>query len=128
MTIRGYEIAGRTIALIVGGIVIVVLAILFLSQCEKRRNEHAQARVDNAQSEAATNSAADAINTVSEAGQREAASEELGRTNEREIRAAPGASDRVNAGVNTAGLQALCKRQAYSNSERCKIFRKEPAR
>jgi cell division septation protein DedD len=127
MVIRGYEIAGRTIAYVVGGIVIVALALLLLSQCDKRRNEKAQSKVDAAQSEAATNSAADAINTVSEAGQREAASEDLTRQNERDIRAAPGAGDRVNAGVNAAGLQALCRRDAYRNTQRCKIFRKEPS-
>lgn len=127
MMIRGYEIATRTIAYVAGGIVIVVLALLLLSQCDKRRNKKAQSKVDTAQSGAATNSAADAINTVSEAGQREAASEDLTRQNERDIRAAPGAGDRVNAGVNTAGLQALCRRDAYRNTERCKIFRKGTA-
>lgn len=127
MIIRGYQIAGRTIGLVVGGIVIVALALLLLSQCDKRRNEKAQSKVDAAQSEAATNSAADAINTVSEAGQREASSEDLTRQNERDIRAAPGAGDRVNAGVNAAGLQALCRRDAYRNTQRCKIFRKEPS-
>lgn len=124
MIIRGREIATRTIAYVVGGIVIVVLALLLLNQCEKRRNEKVQSKVDSAQVDAATNSAADAINTVSEAGQREASSEDLTRTNERDIRAAPGAGDRVNAGVNAAGLQALCRRDAYRNTERCKIFRK----
>lgn len=126
MIIRGREIATRTIAYVIGGIVIVVLVLLLLSQCEKRRNEGAQTKVDSAQGQAATESGADAINTVSEAGQREAASEDLTRTNERDIRAAPGAGDRVNAGVNAAGLQALCRRDAYRNTERCKIFRKEP--
>lgn len=125
MMIRGYEIAGRTIAYVVGGIVIVVLFVLFLSQCEKRRNEHAQTQVDQAQVEAATNSAADAIHTVSEAGQREAASEDLTRQNERDIRNAPGADQRVDMGVNVAGLKALCRRDAYRNTERCRIFRKE---
>lgn len=124
--IRGREIATRTIAYVVGAVAVVVLALLLLSQCEKRRNEHAQSKVDQAQVEAQSNSAADAINTVSEAGQREAGSEDLTRQNDRDIRAAPGAGDRVNMGVQTAGLQALCRRDAYRNTERCKIFRKEP--
>lgn len=127
MVIRGYEIAGRTIALVVA-IVSLVLAAAIIPGCvSKWRSERAQSKVDTAQSGAATNSAADAINTVSEAGQREAASEDLTRQNERDIRAAPGAGDRVNAGVNAAGLQALCRRDAYRNTQRCKIFRKEPS-
>lgn len=124
MMIRGYEIAGRTIAIIVGVILLVVLIGFGVNQCEKRRSAAAQGRVDNAQAGAASNSAADAINTVSAAGGRETASEDLTRQNDRDIRSAPGASDRVNSGVNAAGLQALCKREAYKNSERCKIFRK----
>jgi hypothetical protein len=128
MIIRGREIATRTIAFAVGAVVIVILALLLLSQCEKRRNEGAQAKVDSAQSDAASNSAGDAINTVSEAGQREAGSEELTRANERDIRAAEGADVRVNMDVHSTGLAALCKRDAYRNTERCKIFRKEPTR
>jgi hypothetical protein len=128
ISLFGYEFAAKTVAYVVGGIILVVLVLLLLSQCEKRRNEHAQGKVDDAQVGAATNSAADAINTVSAAGQNEAASEDLTRQNERDIRAAEGAGDRVNMGVNTAGLQALCRRDAYRNSERCKIFRKEPVR
>ena len=125
MIIRGREIAARTVGMIVGGVVIIILALLLLSQCDKRRNEKAQAKVDSAQSEAATNSAADAIDTVSEAGRRETASEDLTRQNERDIRSAQGAGDRVNMDVHSTGLAALCKRQAYANTERCKIFRKD---
>lgn len=124
MIIFGREIASRVIGLVVGGLFLFIVLSIVLYQCDKRRDEKAQSKVDAAQSEAATNSAADAINTVSEAGKREAASEDLTRQNERDIRAAPGAGDRVNAGVNAAGLQALCRRDAYRNTERCKIFRK----
>jgi hypothetical protein len=125
MLIRGYEIAGRTIAVIVGVILLLVLFGFGMTQCEKRRNAASQARVERSQAEAASNSAADAIGTVSAAGEREAASEGLTRDNERNIRAASGADVRVNSGVNAAGLQALCRREAYKNSERCKIFRKD---
>lgn len=120
MLIRGHAIAGRTIAMIVGVLILIVAVSVFLSQCEKRRNEAAQGRVDSGQAGAAANSAADAINTVSEAGEREAASEDLTRTNERDIRAAEGAGDKVRPGVNNAGLKALCARQTYRNDPRCK--------
>lgn len=125
MIIAGREIAGRLIGMVAAGVFLIVVVSLLLYQCDKRRSERAQSRTDAAQAEAASNSAADAINTVSEAGKRETASEDLTRENERDIRAAPGADDRVNAGVNAAGLQALCRRDAYKNTERCKIFRRD---
>lgn len=125
MRLFGREIAGLVVSRVVAGVLLFLLVSFGLYQCDKRRSERAQSRVDAAQSEAATNSAADAIGTVSKAGEREAASESLTRDNERDIRAAPGAGDMVNSGVNAAGLQALCRRQAYKDSERCKIFRKD---
>lgn len=126
MTIFGKEIALRLIAMVVGGILLIATVSFGLYQCDKRRSEAAQARVDNAQAGAASNSAADAIGTVASSGEAEARSEDLTRQNNRDIRAAPGAGDRVNAGVNAAGLQAICRRDAYRNTERCKIFMKEP--
>lgn len=125
MMIFGREIAGRIVGMAVAGLFLLLAIGFGVSQCNKRADEKAQSKVDQAQAGAAENSAADAINAVSEAGKREAASEDLTRQNERDILAAPGAGDRVNAGVNAAGLQALCRREAYRNQERCKIFRKD---
>lgn len=123
--IFGREITSRVVGLIVGGLILFLLVSFGLYQCDKRRSERAQSRVDAAQAEAATNSASDAIGTVSRRGAEETAAEQLTRDNERDIRAAPGAGDQVNAGVNAAGLKALCRRDAYKNTERCKIFRKD---
>jgi hypothetical protein len=78
--------------------------------------------VERSQAEAASNSAADAINTVTGVGSNQAASEDLGRTNERDIRAAEGANERVGAGVNAAGRAALCKRAAYRDDPKCKAL------
>lgn len=123
MMIRGYEIAGRTLALVIGLIVLVAVVIYVPSCIQKQRSERAQSRTDAAQAEAASNSAADAINTVSEAGKRETASEDLTRENERDIRAAEGAGDRVNSASDLAGRRALCRRAAYENDPKCKVFR-----
>lgn len=120
MLIGGYNIAGRLIAMIAAAVLIVVLLGFGLRQCQKQRNAASQARVDASQAAAASNSAADAINTVSAAGGREAASEGLTRSNERDIRAAEGAGDKVKPGVDTAGRAALCRREAYRNDPRCK--------
>lgn len=119
MLIGGYNIAGRIIAMIVAGVLILALLLFGLSECSKRRSQAAQARVERSQADAAANSAADAVNTVARSGEAAAASEELSRSNEREIRNAEGADARVGAGVNTAGLRALCKRAAYKNDPRC---------
>ncbi len=126
MILFGKEIARRTIGFIVGAILIIAFASFGLYQCDKRRDEAAQARVERSQGEAASESTRDAIGTVTAAGERETASEDLTRDNEREIRNAEGAGERVGTGVNAAGLQALCRREAYRNTERCKIFRRNP--
>lgn len=125
MTIFGKEIAKEVIGLVVGAIVIAVLAFLLLSQCSKERSLGAQTKVEHGQAGAAGNSAADAVNTATAVGQNAAASEELGRKNSEEIHAAPGASDRVNAGVDAAGRAALCRRAAYRDDPKCAPFRRQ---
>jgi len=119
------EVAGRVVGMAIAGILLFLLIGFGLYQCDKRRSEAAQSRVDAAQAGAQSNSAADAIGTVQARGAQETASEDLTRSNERDIRNAPGADQRVDMGVNVAGLKALCKREAYKNTERCKIFRKD---
>jgi hypothetical protein len=123
MMIRGYEIGGRLIAIVAGVIVLIIAVGLFVRSCDQRRDRAAQERLDSAQAGAAAESSADAINTVSRSGEAQAASEELSRANEKEIRGAEGASERVGAGVNAAGLRSLCRRAAYANDPRCRIFR-----
>jgi Tfp pilus assembly protein PilW len=118
-----YGISTRIIAMVVGVIVLIVVVGLFVRSCDSRRSAASQARVERSQAEAASNSAADAIGTVAKAGEAERASEDLTRSNERDIKAAPGANERVNSGVDVAGRKALCRREAYKNSEKCKIFR-----
>lgn len=122
-------IFGRTISrAVIGAIGIVLIVAMFAfgtSQCTKRRNAASQARVDSAQAGAASNSAADAIATVAKDSEASAASEQLTRDNERDIRSAEGADVRVNPSVHGAGLQALCRRTAYRDAPRCAPFRKE---
>jgi hypothetical protein len=71
------------------------------------------------QVEAATVNGADAVNTVGQAAATEAASDDLTRSNTDEIRKADGAAVPVAAGVNTAGLRALCRRAAYRGQREC---------
>jgi hypothetical protein len=78
-----------------------------------------EARLSRNQAEAARQSGADAVNTVGEAGEREAAGDALTRENNQEIRNAPGADAPVSAEAGAAGLAALCRRRAYRDEPRC---------
>jgi len=123
MMIRGYQVGGRIIAMIIGGLVLLAVIAFGVTQCDKRRDQAAQGRVDDAQAGAASNSAADAIGTVTAAGERETASEGLTRSNEREIRSADGAGERIKPGVDYAGRAALCRREAYRSDPKCKAVK-----
>lgn len=120
MTIRGYVISARLIAIVIGVIALVLIVGFTVRSCDSRHNKAAQSRVERSQGEAASNSAADAINAVTGVGANQAASEELGRTNERDIRAAEGANTKIGPGVDAAGRKALCKRAAYRDDPKCK--------
>jgi predicted lipid-binding transport protein (Tim44 family) len=109
---------------IIAGAIALVLLVLVVGfgvrSCDKRRSQAAQSRVEHSQAQAASNSAADAVGTVARSGEAESASEALTRSNEQQIRAAPGANDKVNPAVRDAGIAALCRRDAYRNDPRCK--------
>ncbi len=122
MNIFGYQLAIRTIALIVGLIALALLALYIPSCLQKQRSQAARARVDAEQGKAASDSAKDAIGTVAASGEAAAASEDLTRTNERDIKAAPGANVKVAPQVQAAGLRALCRRKAYAVNPKCKVL------
>lgn len=97
-----------------------VAATFSLSQCGRNRQRAAQARLDAEQTQAASNSAADAIATQGAVNGRETASEDLTRNNDADIRAADGAAAHVAAGVDAAGRRALCQRKTYKDTPTCK--------
>lgn len=126
MMIRGYAISARLILTIVGVIVLIVAVALFVRSCDSRHNKAAQSRLEHAQGDAQANSAADAVNTVAASGDAAAASEGQTRANEKDIRDAKGSDAAVDPAVRDAGLRSLCKRAAYRDSERCRVFRANP--
>jgi hypothetical protein len=101
----------------------IIIGFLQVRSCQQARVRAAEQRVQTEQGKAQTQSARDAIGTQEKANERERQSEELTRSNEREIPNAEGANDRVNPSVNAAGLRALCRRQVYRDTERCRMFR-----
>jgi Flp pilus assembly protein TadB len=113
-----------TIGMIVTGLglLLIVVAFLYLQSCSQNRQRAAQSKVDRSQGDAFQNSAGDAVNTIGTANRREGESEALTRQNEKEIRDAEGASQSVNPAVRDAGLRSLCRRAAYRDSERCRLF------
>lgn len=101
-----------------------VVGVFFqVRSCSADRQRAAEVSLHKGQQGALANSTADAVNTQGAANQRERASEDLSRTNEREIRDAEGANDSVNPAVRDAGLRALCRREANRHAERCRVFR-----
>ena len=109
------------------GLLILALIVFGVTQCQQRRSAGAQNRVNEGQTGALANNASDAIGTTQGVGSNAVASEDLTRTNEKEIRDAEGANDAVNPAARDAGLRSLCRRPAYRDSERCKLLQ-PPAR
>jgi len=113
----------RIIIAAVTAAIVVFLLLWGPAACQRMRSQGAQSKVDQAQSGAQRNSAADAISTQGQVNQNETVSRDLDRTNQEEIRNAEGASDPVRKPVADAGLHALCRREAYRDSERCRLLR-----
>ena len=122
MIFFGRTIALRTLALIVGIIVLGLLALYIPSCMQKQRSVAAQTRLDVEQGKAAVASGKDASDAQASVNRNEVASETLGRENERSIRDAEGSNAVVAAPVNDAGLRALCSRKSYANTERCRLL------
>lgn len=118
-----------TVGKIIAALVLVVIVLGGLQFCswQRARQQAAESRLQRNQTEALSNSAQDAIATQGRSQAEERASEELSRSNEKEIRDAEGANDRVNPAVRDAGLRSLCRRAAYRDSERCRVFNAGPA-
>lgn len=100
------------------GAIIVLLAVWW-AYSALTRDSKAEARLSRNQAEAASESGSEAVNTVGEAGVREAQSDALTRDNEKDIRNAEGADAPVAAPARDAGLASLCRRAAYRNDPKC---------
>ncbi|MEQ7873837.1 hypothetical protein ABDK56_07505 [Sphingomonas sp. ASV193] len=107
-------VAGLTLALLLA-------LVAGVTSCRHRAVRAEAARVEAGQHSAATESGHDAIETVANAAARDAGDEALTRTNEKEIRNARGANDRVDDAVTRAGIDGLCRRAAYRDGERCRL-------
>lgn len=100
---------------------IAILAALWWLYSAITAKPEAEARLGRNQADAASESGSDAVNTVGKAGDREAASDALTRSNDQEIRNAEGSDAKVATPARDAGLAALCRRAAYRNDPRCRV-------
>jgi hypothetical protein len=106
----------------IGLAILLLLGIFEVRSCQLAKQHAAQARVDQGQAGAMQNSATDAVAAQGQANANEQASEALTRTNDQEIRHAAGADAQINPAVRDAGLRSLCRRSAYRDSQRCRVF------
>lgn len=111
-----------TRALAVLAVLVLVLGVLQVRSCQHDRRQAAESRLKDGQAGAAIESGRDAIATQGAAAKRETAAEELTRTNSEEIHNAEGANVQIPPAVTAAGLRSLCRRAAYSSSERCRML------
>jgi hypothetical protein len=117
------KLTARVIGLLAALIALVAIPPLLVRSCDIHRNKAAQSRVEAGQAGAASNSAADAIGTVAASGQAAAASEDLTRSNEKEIRNAKGSNAAVDPAARDAGRRALCLRRAYRDDPQCRMLK-----
>ena len=90
---------------------------------QHHQRQAAEARLGRAETAAASKSAREAIETIGRAQGREAAGEALSRSNREEIEHGQGSDAAVGRGVHDAGIDGLCRRAAYRDSERCRLRR-----
>lgn len=118
MIIGGREIAGRLIAMIVGGILIVGLVLLVLSQCQSKKTAQKQNEVAEGQAGAAIDSGSEAMNTVSNVAISDSETDATVAAGQAEIaKAAKGQK-------GAAAKRAACRLKAYRDTPQCK----EPVR
>jgi hypothetical protein len=105
----------------VWGLIVLVAAVLALGALYGAitAKPKAEARLATNQVQAAQQNGADAVNVVGQAGEREAASDDLTRSNDKEIRNAQGADAPVAAAARNAGLASLCRRASYQRDPKC---------
>lgn len=110
-------------ALVCAGLVALNILVVRPHQTEQATN----VTVENNLAGARTDSAAAAVQTVQQQGQSETTVDQQVKEASNEIHKAPGADVPVTIDVNRAGLRALCMRNAYRDSPRCRaVFKSRP--
>lgn len=114
------RLGARAIAAVVAGIVIVVLALLLLSQCNRTKTANKQAEVSQGQGQASVDAGQEALNTVSNVTGNAAATDATVAQGQREVSSAP------EAEKGRVTVSAACRFKANKNKPECQP--KGPAR
>ncbi len=115
------ELARRVAPWTVGTLLALMLVAIGPAQCRKTERMKAEARIGEAQGRAASAHARDAVASGSAAAARDRDSDALTARNSKEISNADGADMAVGDAVARAGIDGLCRRDAYRDSERCRL-------
>ena len=120
------EVARRLAPLVGLALLALLLLVVLPGSCRRERNAAATARVEQGAARAASDSGRDAVETVGRAAARREAGEAITRTNDKEIRNAQGADANMAIAVRDAGIDGLCRRDAYRDEPRCRLRRAAP--
>lgn len=114
MMIRGYEIGGRLLAYIVGGLLLVAVIVFGMNQCQSRKTVGKQAEVSKGEARAAIGSGAVAIETASKVIASDDATDAQVAAAQAEIAAA------AEGQKGKAAKRAACRFKAYRDTPQCK--------
>lgn len=114
MMIRGREIATKLIVMIVGGVLLVLLMLFALNQCQSRKTAAKQAEVSKGEAAAAIGSGAVAIETASKVIASDEATDAQVAAAQAEIAAA------AKGQKGKAAKRAACRFKAYRDTPQCK--------
>ena len=106
---------------VAGALLLVLLIVLAVNTCQKKNTLEAQSKMDKAQTGAVIESSKDASNVQATVAANDAATADVSRQNEKEIRDAKGADAVVDPAVLAARLNSLCRRAAYRNDPACRV-------
>ena len=104
---------------VITGVALAIAIVYAGLQWDAARKAKWEARLSDAQGQAASQSGADAVGTVGAVAGRSSDTEQITRENSDAIHNAPGADAPVDHRATGAGLDSLCRRAAYRGSEQC---------
>lgn len=106
-------------AVAIAVIVLLIVGVLFLRSCQAERTAKVSEKLATGQAGASLQSGQDAVGTVGNRMDADAATDALTRTNDDAIRNAEGADAPVAAPVRNAGLASLCRRPSARRDPKC---------
>lgn len=114
MIIGGYNIAGRLLAMIVGGLFLLALIGFGVTQCSSKKTAKKEAEVASGQAGASIDSGVVAVETASNIVASDTATDAQVAAAQDEIRAA------TTGQKGKAAQKAACRFKAYRDSPQCK--------